>query len=359
MRLSPKAKRLFMNCDCPIWLYGTTETSMLPRQSTGTRELAVAEALKRTLIADGKDEEIHGPTLSSCIDRYLESRTDELGEKTAAQYRLVLGRLRDYCRDRGIANTSELTVDVLEDFKTDGLVVQASGSKSTAVAKLRCFLRAAYRRGWINEPLVEKVTTHHAVFEQKTPYTDEEVTAFLSEAERLSHGTHGYAKHPKTFRLLLELMLETGMRVGDAVRFDPKRLEKGNHLWIYTYFPMKKRRAQQPKAIESFISDKLKNTIDQCQWLSKQLPFSYGAVSNPSRLANEVYERMQTIGARCGVKDCRPHRLRHTFAVRALTRGMQLDDVSRLLEHSSVRTTERHYGAWVSTRKLRLKRLVA
>jgi hypothetical protein len=30
---------------------------------------------------------------------------------------------------------------------------------------------------------------------------------------------------------------------------------------------------------------------------------------------------MQSIGGRCGVDDCRPHRLRDTFAVRALFAG--------------------------------------
>ena len=67
-----------------------------------------------------------------------------------------------------------------------------------------------------------KVTTVKAVYEQKEPYTDEEVAAILEEALMLNGGTHGYAKHPETFRLLLELMLETGLRVGDAVGFDPR-----------------------------------------------------------------------------------------------------------------------------------------
>lgn len=39
---------------------------------------------------------------------------------------------------------------------------------------------------------------------------------------------------------------------------------------------------------------------------------------NPTYLANEMYERMKTLGARCGVPDSRPHRLRDTFAIREL-----------------------------------------
>ncbi len=235
----------------------------------------------------------------------------------------------------------------------------ADTSKATAVAKLRCFLRAAHRREWISQPLVDKVTAYPAVYDQKEPYSDEEVDKILDEALKLNGGTHAYAKHPQTFRVLLELMLETGMRVGDAIRFDPVLLVKGEHPWIYTYIPQKKKKTDKPKPLEAYLTDRLKTAIDACHWLSPKRPFFYGSSKNPAYLANEVYSRMQTIGKRCGVEDCRPHRLRDTFAVRKLLAGFQLDDVSRLLGHSSVKVTEMYYATWVHARKRRLERLLA
>ena len=68
---------------------------------------------------------------------------------------------------------------------------------------------------------------------------------------------------------------------------------------------------------------------------------------------------MQTLGNRCGVVDCRPHRLRDTFAVRGLLRGLGIDDVSRLLGHSSVKITEMYYAKWTAERKTRLERFVS
>jgi integrase len=235
----------------------------------------------------------------------------------------------------------------LETSKTDGLPeTMANTSKATSVAKLRCFLRAAYRRDWIKESLVEKVTAHRAVYEQKNPFTDQEIDLILAEALNLTGGTHGYAKHPETFRLLLELMLETGMRVGDAIRFDPATVTKGDYIWIYSFIPQKTKRIDQPKRIEAYLSDRLKTAIDQCEWLSPKRPFLYGAFRNQSYLPGEVYYRMKAIGERCGVADCRPHRLRDSFAVKKLLRGFQLDDVSRLLGHSSVKVTEAYNAKW-------------
>lgn len=348
-----------MDCNCPIWAAGRTANGEIPRQSTGTRDLKTAEAILAALIVTDKKKQADGPTIEECIQKYLASHKHELGEKTYGQYKLHLGRLQNYCERRGVYAMRELNVDLLETFKVEGLPDLADTSKSTVVAKLRCFLRDAFRRAWIGEPLVERVTAHRAVYEQKEPYSDEEVEKILKEALKLSGGTHGYARHPKTFRLLLDFMLETGMRVGDAIRYNPALVARGEHLWIYTYIPQKQRRTEKPKPLEAYIPDRLKKAIDTCEWLSPRQPFFYGASRNPAYLANEVYERMQSLGARCGVTDCRPHRLRDTFAVRKLLAGFQLEDVSRLLGHSSVKVTEAYYAKWVSSRKVRLERLVA
>ncbi|SPF45524.1 hypothetical protein SBA4_3390013 [Candidatus Sulfopaludibacter sp. SbA4] len=94
--------------------------------------------------------------------------------------------------------------------------------------------------------------------------------------------------------------------------------------------------------------------------LSPRLPFWYGSGSDPDPVAQAVYERMQSIGEKAGIADCRPHRLRDTFAVRRLLSGkLHLEDVSRLLGHSSVKVTETYYAKWVTSRKRRLERLVS
>jgi len=53
------------------------------------------------------------------------------------------------------------------------------------------------------------------------------------------------------------------------------------------------------------------------------------------------------------------HRLRATFAVDLLTKGVPLEHVSKLLGHKSVTTAERHYAKWVKGRQDRLDALVS
>ena len=52
------------------------------------------------------------------------------------------------------------------------------------------------------------------------------------------------------------------------------------------------------------------------------------------------------------------HRLRDTFAVDLLQKGVPMEEVSKLLGHTSIRTTEKHYAKWVKGRQDRLDSLV-
>ncbi len=349
-KLTARAKRLYMECECPIWMYGQSGDRFVPRQSTGLTDLKEAEALRASMVADGKDEKVHGPRIDACIETFLESLDYEVGEDTKGQHEHLLGHLRDYLAGRGVYFMREITVDLLERFKVKGMPGKAGTTKKTYTAKMRAFLREAFRREWITKPLAEQVKGYEAVYEEKEPYTDQEVEKILAEALKLNGGRVGYAKHPETFRLLVELMLECGLRVSDAVRFDPAKLAKGQVMWVYPFKMMKRRRHHKPKIVHAYLTTRLKTAIDRCHWLSPKLPFMYG-----NQPESAVRERMLTIGARCKVNDCRPHRLRDTFAVRKLLAGVSLDDVSRLLGHSSVKITETYYAKWTPARTRRLE----
>lgn len=356
LNLPARAMRYYEDCKCPLWMYGRTDSALVPRQSTGLTDMKAAEVLRSSLMAEGKDQAIHGPRIDDCAEKYLVSRQAELGDKAQSQHKIVLDRLTKYCAQHGVHFMSELTVDLLEQFKVDGMPAMEDTSKSTYVAKLRCFLKDAFRREWLPATLVEKVKSHPAVYDQKSPYSNEEVDKILAGASAMEGGRRGYGGRPKTFRLLIEVMIETGMRVSDAVDYDPSAVVKGERLWIYSYTPHKDKKIQKVRTEEAYLTDRLKTAIDECKWFSTRRPFCNGSSDDPGV---SVYKTMQAIGAQCGVDDCRPHRLRDTFAVRKLLAGLQIGDVSRLLGHSSVTITEKYYAKWVPGRKARLERLLA
>lgn len=358
--LSAREVRHYRDCECPIWAYGITDTAEYPRQSLHTRDWAVAEAKLRARQAAAVDVAVHGPTITDSVRRHLDSHANNIGHRALGHHRLTLRRLEEFARSRNALFMSDLTVDLLEDFKTYALAKFKSTTRHLAVTKLRFFLREAYRRGWIVEALHERVRATRAMYEQKQPYTDDEIRRVLAHVEAdAGHGRQGYTAHPATFRLLIEFMLTTGVRVSDAIRYDPARCTRGEHMWVYRFEPVKQRRGEKTKHAEVYLPEPLKLTIDGAVWFSPTHPFAYRAFDANNTMERAVLERMQGIGKLCGVADVRPHRLRDTFAVRALVRGMALEDVSRLLCHSSVAITEKYYAPWVPARQNRLEGLLA
>jgi len=370
LRMPVKALREYTECDCLIWMEGTKENGdVMDRQTTGTRDWKAAEAMRNREDASGKDAAVHGPTLTDCEQRYLDAIVPKMKKKSHNQYRLVLGWLCDFCHQRNKMFIQELTVDLCEDFKTYGFPKMADTSKSTYVAKFLKFLKDAEKRGWIKESLRTKVEPYTAVYEEKQPYTTDEVKMILAEAAKLNGGTTGYAACADTFVLLLRLMLETGMRVSDAVCYDPRRCEKDDFMWVYSFKPRKQRKTATPKTAEVYLSEELKAAIDNSRWFSPKLPFAYRPPAkdgDTDYLSQAVYERMQEIGKRCKdkegnpapVDDCRPHRLRDTFAVNRLTERYALGDVSKLLYHRSIAVTEKYYAPWVKDRKKVLQEMM-
>ena len=86
------------------------------------------------------------------------------------------------------------------------------------------------------------------------------------------------------------------------------------------------------------------------------------ADSSEYRQATRMGEQIKEVFDAAGVQSkghMISHRLRATFAVDLLTKGLPLEHASKLLGHKSVTTTEKHYAKWVKGRQDRLDALVS
>jgi integrase len=155
------------------------------------------------------------------------------------KYRLVIGKLIEFYLRQSVPvhYMSELTVDILESFASKAYKNKASTTQAVGMAKVKALLNDAFRRGWIKEPLAKRMKKYTGQYQQAQPFTEDQVLLVLNGCSTMQRGNNGigYAHKPETFRLLLELQLETGMRCGDATQYDPKngflfRAESG--LWV-------------------------------------------------------------------------------------------------------------------------------
>jgi integrase len=78
--------------------------------------------------------------------------------------------------------------------------------------------------------------------------------------------------------------------------------------------------------------------------------FFYTGEGLPKTAVTDWQWRLRKIYDDAGIPDGHSHRLRDTFSVDLLSHGVPLEIVSKLLGHTSIKTTEKHYAPWVKSR---------
>ena len=135
-------------------------------------------------------------------------------------------------------------------------------------------------------------------------------------------------------RALIEVLLSTGCRVGEIVRLERQQvdLERGEAIVL----------GKGNKERKVFLNEKAKFYLQQ--YLATRNDnnpalFVSRKRHHPKKLEISAIEIIiRKVGRRAGVKIF-PHKLRHTFATRAINRGMPIEVLQRLLGHESLDTT--------------------
>ena len=157
----------------------------------------------------------------------------------------------------------------------------------------------------------------------------------------------GFGRYGPRIEAMIFLLRYSGLRMQDAACLERKRID-GDKLFLYqqktgtpVYCPL------SPVVIEQLSA--LKNANERY--------FFYDGTSQPESMVKSWDRVFKKVGETADppVANCHPHRFRDTFAVSLLLKGVSLDSVSKLLGHSSIKITERHYAPWVKARQDQLE----
>lgn len=215
----------------------------------------------------------------------------------------------------------------------DGLSNTTLGSE---LRNLRSFFGTLHTEEFVNHNPTAKIDRIKAEKRQKDPFSEMEVELLRKAA--ISPKTP--LENPKRNLAIIETLYSTGCRVGELVtmkRSDisgerTKVIGKGNKE-RYVYL--------NPRALIA-INDYLSSRTDSYDWLFPGGEFadkSGKAVDKPLDKGT-VGRMLRQIGKRAGVENCHPHRFRRTAATIALRRGMPIEQVSRMLGHEQLATTQ-------------------
>ena len=320
------------------------------RRKAGTRSWAEAEENKAMLtdqLAGRPSARATGQLLVEAIKTFDANKAAQgVKPRVRAMYARELKRLREFSEPQGLITVAQaLTMENLIALRATWNVVYPSSSSRAVVQKhLNNFLRFCYDAKWIDR--IPRLSPIKIDSPETLPLTADEYAKILKAAKG------------KT-RVLIQLMRWSGLAVRDAstLKRADMHLENGVHKIIRSrtktgtplYIPI-------PADVAAEVLGAMNGNPVYVFW-NKQT-----AESSEYRHAGYMGERVKAAFDAAGVQSAGhmiSHRLRATFAVDLLEKGIRLEDVSKLLGHTSVTTTERHYAKWVKGRQDRLDSLVS
>ena len=168
----------------------------------------------------------------------------------------------------------------------------------------------------------------------------------LEAAERIRE-TH--PKMPlgceKRLKALILLMRYSGLRISDAVGLKRETIGSGGRLFLY--------QAKTGHPVVVPVPDFVMKALKDCDE-GNEYYFWTGMGKLKSGLT-EWQDRLKKVFTMAGIPDGHGHRLRDSFAVSLLERGVSLETVSMLLGHQNIHTTRLHYAPWVQSRQIALE----
>ncbi|MGA9071463.1 MAG: tyrosine-type recombinase/integrase [Terracidiphilus sp.] len=345
-------------CQCRKHLRWTLNGKQYRRQA-GTRSWADAEQAKRDVEdqLSGKPVELK-PEAPRLVDEsvrlfMVDKSVQGVGASCLSMYKRDLENLSTYCTGQGVITVQGITRELMAGYcVTWGTDPATSQTRASRRARVGAFLRFCFESGWINRvPSLPRIQIESA---PTMPLTPDEYARLL---ESVSVANAKDTAVQKQCRALFLLMRHSGLAIRDALTLEraeilqdagagrfrvvTARQKTGTHVSV----PL------QP-AIAREILDAPTPDPKYLFWDGKTPEYIF-AVSWGQRVAR-VFEA-------AGIPDVchmKSHRLRDTFAVDLLEKGVPLEEVSKLLGHESIRTTEKHYAKWVKGRQDRLDALV-
>jgi integrase/recombinase XerD len=303
--------------------------------------------------------------VAEAIDLFImDKKVQGVSGGVVSWYKSELGRFQAYCEKKKVFTVSFITRELLTGYAaTWEELYPSSNTRASVRERLRSFLRYCFECRWLDRiPAVPKVE----VDEPPTlPLTDAEydrVLATIDSVRPLRFDAKGMTRllSPKTktrLRALIQLMRWSGLSIQDAVKI---------------------RRAdvihEKTKGLYRVVTARQKTGTD----VSVLIPTEVAAESLAVPLSNPEYifwngkSKSRAQVTMWGSRYVRPlfeaagvrsghmvsHRLRDTFAVDLLQKGVPMEEVSKMLGHESIKTTEKHYAKWVKGRQDRADALV-
>jgi site-specific recombinase XerD len=331
------------------WVRGSHNGARIKPRSLDTSDRVIAEKRKRQLefaLDVGENPSVKWKEFVR--DFFAQAN---ISEGTRIKYEYVVGRFVAFAEKGGLAHAGSVTQGTIERYvkhrRTD-----IHPSKGTPIGEatvrvdlliLHRFFRYAVRSKLLSENPVSLHGLEKSEGPATLPFEQWEIDTILRVASR----------KPGKFALL-PFFLYTGMRISDVcgITREAVNLSTGRIVW-----KTKKRRKVVFLSIHPRLAEALRAHLAALNDAQRASGYLFPTLTGKGTMNSIIDRKIRRICRRAKVKDAHAHRFRDTFAVRALSGGATLYDVSKLLG-ITMGVAEQHYSPYVNEVQERGKRLV-
>ena len=272
-----------------------------------------------------KDEPESCPTFGEWVDVWWSQTGSRLKPSTRESYQFALnGRLMPAFRDRPLNEIDRLTI--LHWFERSSR--KSPGAANYALGVLRGILNHAVSADIIKRSPLNRIS----------PNPRRKMTRFLSEEERARLlKAIDEVPHPHRFKALaVKLLIFTGCRRNEILSL--RWSDVGE-----TVLNLADSKAGPRKV---WLCAEARATLDELRFQHKawglKVEFVFPNLRNHSRWLREIGIFWRRLRKQVGIRDVRLHDLRHSFATQAVSQGIPLPVVSKLLGHTNINMTMRY-----------------
>lgn len=356
--------RYWKSCGCQLWWCGTWAGKTYPREALGVNDWQAAEKLLEEKMAPKGSLGAKVSLKEALESWHTACEIARRARKTIRNHRWVGQELMKIAgEETPLAQIDNELITALQlEWVKRGL--KDSTHRHMLLALSAFYSYAIKTRKWVTE---SPLPLHKDWPAKPTGEDREETLPIDPEGGRTNYdkilaslrGPRAWGRKPgqrggraprrmrgERLALQCELMYEGGLRISDAIMFQPKKLVLGQKSAEYTYLPIKTEKKR--RRCSTYIPLRLAKELQALSHLTPGYPFWDGR--DRDYLACCVRAELAGAGEAAGVEGVRPHRFRDSFAVNKLDRGVPIEVVSKMLGHQSILTTEESYAPWVRSR---------
>ncbi len=233
---------------------------------------------------------------------------------------------------------NEVTLDHLDRYLAAREI--GNNTKRKEIEHLRRLWSWAVDHEYVHHNIARKLKLPPAIAADTQPFTHDELARLAAAIERLDEFPELRDRADTTkvrLRAQLAVLVHTGLRGSDLVHLKPSHIA-GGHLTIRT------------RKFQVLVRIPVARAVTDALAAVTPAPAGYYFWTGEGRWQTaraNLHRTFQRLAKRAGVAHCHPHRFRDTFSVNLLLAGADIRIVSKLLGHTSIRTTEKYYAPWV------------